>query len=399
MGPHSILRRFGCGYLALPAAVLMLAACEREQKQAEQPVLPVTVAQPIQKAVVDWDEYTGRFEASDAVEIRARVSGYLTEVHFKDGQLVQKGDLLFTIDRRPFEQALAQAQAEVSRAQSELEFAKGDLQRAQPLVKQGTVSVQLFEDRRRRQQDADAQLRSAESRVKSALLDLEFSEVRAPLKGLTSNRRVDVGNFVSGGGTTSTLLTTLVATDPIYFVFDASESDYLRYIRLARDGKRPSSRNFANPVDLHLLDETEWKWHGKMNFVDNRLDPNAGTIRGRAEFANPDGFLTPGVFGRLRLIGSNEYQALLIPDAAVVSDQARKLVLAVKDDGTVEGKQVQLGPIFEGLRVVRSGIDANDKIVIDGVQRARPGAKVKAEPGEIKPPAPQVTSSADGQKG
>lgn len=389
--------RRGLVFSGVAIISLALVACDQKQEQAAPPPPSVKVAQPLQKDVVDWDEYTGRFEASDFVEIRARVSGYLTEVHFKDGQTVEKGDLLFTIDPRPFQRALEQAQAELARSKSERDFAKSDLERAQPLVKQGTVSVQVFEDRRRKQQEAEAGVKSAEARVQSAQLDLDFTSVRAPLKGRLSNRRIDVGNFVSGGGAQSTLLTTLVALDPIFFVFDASEADYLRYVRLSRDGRRPLSRDFANPVQLRLTDETDWKWKGVMNFVDNRLDPNSGTIRGRAVFQNPDFFLTPGTFGRLRLIGSNEYQGLLIPDAAVVSDQARKLVLAVKDDGTVEGKVVTLGPIYDGLRVIRTGLAAEDKIIIDGVQRAKPGAKVTPEQGTIE--TPKLTSSADEARG
>ncbi len=292
--------------------------------QAAPPPQPVTVAKPMQKRVSDWDEFTGRFEASNFVEVRARVSGNLTEVHFTDGQDVKPGDLLFTIDRRPFQRTVEQAEAELARSRSTLEFTKADLERAEPLVARGTVSVQSFQDRKRAQGEAEAAVQAAEARLKGSQLDLEFTEVRAPLKGRISNRRVDVGNYVSGGAG-GTLLTTIVSVDPIYFVFDASEADYLRYARLAEDGNRPSSRTTANPVQVRLMDEDSWDHKGVMNFVDNRLDPNSGTIRGRAVFDNKDGFLTPGTFGRLRLIGSNEYDALLVPDDRRVSSSWRSI--------------------------------------------------------------------------
>lgn len=380
--------------LALAGGLSGCGQAEEQQQQSAPPALAVTVATPLQKTVTDWDEFTGRFEASNFVEVRSRVSGTLMEVHFKDGQDVKKGDLLFTIDKRPFQRAVEQTQAELARSKSTVEFARADLERAEPLVARGTVSVQSFQDRKRAQGEAEAAVQSAEARLKAAQLDLEFTEVRAPLDGRISNRRVDVGNFVSGGGATSTLLTTIVSTDPIYFVFDASEADYLRYARLAADGDRPSSRNTANPVQVRLMDEDAWDHKGVMNFVDNRLDPNSGTIRGRAVFENKDGFLTPGTFGRLRLIGSNEYDALLVPDEAVVSDQARKLLMTVDSEGTVTGKPVELGPIHDGLRVIRSGIGPDDRIVIDGVQRAQPGQKVAIEEGKVEPKREAEQSAA-----
>ncbi len=395
------------GYLRAVAIACVLALAgglsgcgqAEEHQQGAPPPLPVTVATPLQKTVTDWDEFTGRFEASNFVEVRSRVSGTLMEVHFKDGQDVKKGDLLFTIDKRPFQRAVEQAQAELARSKSTVEFARADLERAEPLVARGTVSVQSFQDRKRAQGEAEAAVQSAEARLKAAQLDLEFTEVRAPLNGRISNRRVDVGNFVSGGGATSTLLTTIVSTDPIYFVFDASESDFLRYSRLAETGQRPSSRNTANPVKVQLMDEETWAHEGTMNFVDNRLDPNSGTIRGRAVFENKDGFLVPGVFGRLRLVGSEPYEALLVPEDAVVSDQARKLLMTVDAEGKVAPKVIELGPIHEGLRVVRSGIGPDDRVVIDGVQRAMPGQKVPVEEGKIEPQPPGESASATMPRG
>jgi RND family efflux transporter MFP subunit len=371
----------------LVAAILgaaLLAACDQEQgqQQAAPPPAPVTVATPLQKDIRDWDEFTGRLEASNLVELRARVSGYLTAVHFKDGQDVKTGDLLFTVDKRPFERAVEQAEAELSRARSTLDFTKADLERAKPLVERGTVSVQSFQDRQRAEGEAEAAVQGAEARLKAAQLDLEFTEVRAPLDGRISNRRVDVGNYVTGGSG-ATVLTNIVSLDPIYFVFDASEADYLDYARMLT--KTSGDRQMESPVELMLMDEKDWSHKGVMNFVDNRLDPNSGTIRGRAVFENDDGFLTPGVFGRLRVADPERYTATLVPDEALVSDQGRKLLMSVDAEGKVVAKPVETGPLYEGLRVIRSGIAPTDRIVISGVQRARPGQTVKPEDGKIEP--------------
>ena len=363
----------------------LLASCDNQPVAGAGPPLPppVTVARPLQKKITEWDEYTGRFAALETVEVRARVSGFIESVHFNEGQMVKQGDLLFVIDRRPYQLAVEQSKADLARAQSRLEIASLDVQRGAPLVRNQTVTEREFDTRKSTEKDAIGQVASAEAAVKQAELNLEWSEVRAPISGRISDKRVDAGNLITGGPSGATLLTVIVSVDPIHFVVDASEADFLHYLRLAAAGARPSSRDVQNPVAVRLADETDYVHHGHMDFVDNAINPKTGTMRGRAIFDNTDGLLTPGSFGRLRLFGG-EHEALLVPDAAISSDQSRKIVFTVADDGTVGTKLIELGPIVDGLRVIRSGLAATDRIVIDGIQRARPGQKVKPEDGKIE---------------
>jgi membrane fusion protein, multidrug efflux system len=378
----------GCLLLLVPA----LAGCDNKPAAgAAPPPPPVTVARPLQKQITEWDEYTGRFVAVESVEVRARVSGFIDSVNFSEGQIVKQGDLLFVIDPRPYRNAVDQAKADLERAKAKHELASLDVQRAIPLVRNQTLTEREFDTRKANERDAAAQVGAAEAALKQAELNLEWTDVRAPISGRISDRRVDAGNLITGGASGPTLLTHIVSIDPIHFVFDGSEADFLRYIRLSKAGARPSSRDAQNPVSVRLSDETEFKHEGRMNFVDNVLNPKTGTIRGRAVFDNKDGFLTPGFFGRLRLFGG-EHEALLIPDSAIASDQSRKIVFTVADDGTVGTKLIEQGPIVDGLRVIRSGLAPTDRIVIDGLQRARPGSKVKPEDGKIEPP-PQTSAS------
>jgi RND family efflux transporter MFP subunit len=370
----------------------VLAGCDGKPAASSPPPPPaVTVSRPLQKTIVEWDEYTGRFVAVETVEVRARVSGFIDSVHFKEGQIVKQGDLLFIIDPRPYRNAVEQAKAEVERAKARLEIATLDIQRAAPLVRSQTLTEREFDTRRSTERDAAAQVASLEAARKQAELNLEWTEVRAPISGRISDKRVDAGNLITGGATGATLLTVIVSMDPIHFVFDGSEADFLHYLRLAASGARPLSRDVQNPVSVRLADETEYKHHGRMNFVDNTLNPRTGTIRGRAVFDNTDGLLTPGFFGRLRLFGG-EHEALLLPDNAIMSDQSRKIVLTVAEDGAVGTKLVELGPIVDGLRVIRSGLAPADRIVIEGLQRARPGQKVTPEDGKIEAAAAQATA-------
>jgi multidrug efflux system membrane fusion protein len=362
----------------------VLAGCDSKSTSGSAPPPPtVTVSQPLQKSITEWDEYTGRFTALETVEIRARVSGFIDSVHFKEGQIVKKDDLLFVIDQRPYQIAVEQAKADIERAQAKLDIATQDVNRATPLVQSQTLTEREFDTRKSIQRDAAGQLASANAARKQAELNLEWTEVRAPIAGRISDKRVDAGNLISGGQTGATLLSVIVSIDPIHFVFDGSEADFLHYLRLAAAGTRPSSRDAPNPVAVRLADETEYPHQGRMDFVDNVINPKTGTIRGRAVFDNKDGFLTPGLFGRLRLFGGT-HDALLIPDSAIASDQANKVVFTVAEDGTVGTKRVELGHIIDGLRLVRSGLAPTDRIVIDGLPRARPGQKVKAEDGTIK---------------
>src|SRR5882724_3257111 len=366
----------------------LLAGCDNKSGAgAAPPPPPVTVSKPLQKSITEWDEYTGRFVPVATVEVRARVSGFIDSIHFKDGQIVKKDDLLFVIDQRPYQIAVEQAKADLERARAKYDIATSDVDRATPLVRNQTLTEREFDTRKSTQRDAAGQVGSGEAALKQAQLNLEWSEVRAPVAGRISDRRVDAGNLITGGQTGATLLTAIVSLDPIHFVFDGSEADFLHYLRLAAAGSRPSSRDVQNPVSVRLADETEYKHQGRMNFVDNTLNPRTGTIRGRAVFDNKDGLLTPGFFGRLRLFGG-ENNALLIPDTAIASDQSRKIVFTVADDGTVGTKLIELGPIVDGLRVIRSGLAATDRIVIDGLQRARPNQKVKPEEGVIAPVEP-----------
>jgi multidrug efflux system membrane fusion protein len=366
----------------------VLAGCDSKPAANSGPPLPtVAVAHPLQKSVTEWDEYTGRFTALETVEIRARVSGFIDSVHFQEGQIVKQNDLLFVIDQRPYRIAVEQANADIQRAQAKLDIATDDVNRATPLVQSKTLTEREFDTRQSVQRDAAGQLASANAALKQAQLNLEWTEVRAPIAGRISDKRVDAGNLISGGQTGATLLSVIVSIDPIHFVFDGSETDFLHYLRLAAAGARPSSRDAPNPVAVRLADETEFTHMGRMDFVDNAINPKTGTIRGRAVFDNKDDFLTPGFFGRLRLFGGT-HDALLIPDGAIASDQASKIVFTVADDGMVGTKRVELGPIIDGLRVVRSGLAPTDRIVIDGLPRARPGQKVKAEDGTIKAAAP-----------
>jgi RND family efflux transporter MFP subunit len=342
---------------------------------------PVTVATPLARPVTQWDEHTGRIEPSARVEIRPRVSGQVMQVHFQDGALVRAGELLFTLDQRPFKIALDSARAELGRAEARLTLAEQQVQRYTPLVAQRFAPEAEMDTRRSSLREAQAGLAAARAALQQVELDLEFSEIRAPRPGRVSDRRVDAGNLVQQG---TTLLTTLVALDPVYVSFDASEAQYLRYARAQAGGFRPAGGTGGAQVRLRLLDEAEFGHEGRVDFVDNTFDGRSGTIRGRAVVANPDLFLTPGSFARLRLF-AGDAPALLVPDAAVVADQSGRMVLTVTPEGKVAPRSVQLGALVDGLRVVRSGLAAEDRVIIGGLHRARPGAQVTAELGRIGP--------------
>ena len=337
--------------------------------------------------MTEWDEYTGRFEPTDRVDVRARVDGYVSSIHFRDGVIVRTGDLLFVIDPRPYEAVLEGARADVARAETRVELATTDFIRGEEIFAIKGISQEEFDQRTQAKKEAEAALVVARAAERAAALNVEFTSVRAPMGGRISENYVSVGNLVSGGQAGSTLLTTIVAIDPIQFVFDASEADYLRYSRLNAKGERRSSRDAANPVRIRLLDESTITLVGTMDFVDNRLDPTTGTIRGRALVPNKDGFLTPGQFGRLQLLGSGEFDALLVPDSAILSDQSRRFVWTVGNDDVPEQRVVEPGGLERGLRIVRAGLQRGDRVVINGMQRVRPGAKVTPTAGEIEPPA------------
>jgi RND family efflux transporter MFP subunit len=386
MPSQPVLPFLKAGLIGLMA--FLLASCG-ENQQAQAPGSPpppsVSVANPVEKKVVEWDEYTGRFDSVDTVEVRARISGVLTEVKFTDGAVVKKGDLLFVIDPRPFQRVLDRDRAALQGAKVKLDFAQKDLERARPLLSNNTISQQVFDQRNQAVKTAEAEVLSAEASVRSAELDVEFTQIHAPITGRISRKLISEGNYITGGSGSGTLLTTIVSTDPIYFYFDISEADFLKYKRLIEQGKRPSSRETPNPIEVGLQGDTGFPYRGQMNFVDNRIDASTGSLRERATFQNPNAMLLPGLFARARVIGSDPYNAILLPDAAIATDQSNRLVFVVADDGAVSAKPVTLGPIIDGLRVIRTGVTPSDWVIVNGVQRARKGIKVKAEKTVIEP--------------
>jgi RND family efflux transporter MFP subunit len=365
------------------ASGLALAGCDGDAPRAAPAAPPppqVTVARPVAKMVTEQDEYVGRFVAVDSVEIRARVSGHLEKVHFTDGQFVKNGDLLFTLDRRPFQVELEQAKANLAQAKANLSYAVTDLARGKDLVGRNVISQQTFDQRTQAKAVAEANVAAQEAAVKQAALNLDYTELRAPVSGRIGDRRVSPGNLVMGGVTgTTTLLATIQSTDPIRFEFTADEGSYLRYLRMVKNG--PDRINDARkvPVKLKLLDEQIFSHPGRMDFVDNAIDNSSGTIRGRAIFPNPKGTFTPGMFGRIQVAAGPPAEALLVPDSAIGTEQVRKFVLVVDDQNVAQAKYVTLGPVVDGLRVVSSGLVADDRVVVNGLMRTRPGAKVTPE--------------------
>jgi multidrug efflux system membrane fusion protein len=361
----------------LVAGAFALGACGPAEAPAPKPP-SVGVAKPIRKTVTDWDEFTGRFEATEQVDVRARVSGYLETVAFKDGAIVQKGDLLFVIDPRPYEAALKRSQAALAAAQAKVTQSGRDLGRSQELLRAGNVAATVNDQRVSSARQAQAEVEGAQAQIQTDQLNLEFTHVAAPISGRISRKYVSEGNLVSGGDG-ATLLTTIVSLDPIHFYFDADELSYLKYNRLSLAGKRPSSRDVANPVLIATSDETEFTHEGRMDFVDNSLDRNTGTMRGRAIIPNPKYIFTPGQFGRLRLLGSSPYEALLIPDEAVGTDQSRKVAYVIGADNVVSVREIKIGRLFDGLRAVTDGLKPEDTIVVSGLQRLRVGSPVTPE--------------------
>ena len=362
-----------------------VSAADPPSAVAQAPPPTVTVAKPVFKRITEWDDYTGRFIAKERVDVRARVSGYLESVHFKEGRMAEAGELLFVIDQRPFQTEVARAKAGVDQAGTQLRVAQLQFERGQRLQSSRAMSTETAEERRGKRDAAQAEVDAAKANLRNAELNLGFTEVRAPMAGRLSDIRVDVGNLISGGTSDSTLLTTIVSLDPIEFEIEASEAEFLRYTRLDTAGTRRSSRDVPNRIEAQLIDETEWVHKGNMTFVDNEIDANSDSIRGHATFPNPDHVLLPGMFARARLFGAGEHEAVMVPDIAVVADQARKLVMVLGKDNVIEARVVKLGPIIDGLRVVREGLKPDETIVVNGIIRAHPG----------KPVTPTETTIAD----
>jgi RND family efflux transporter MFP subunit len=356
-----------------------LPGCGKKPEQAP-PAPTVVVSVPLRMTVTDWDDYVGQFVAVDSVDVRPRVSGYLQTIGFKDGDLVRKGQVLFVIDPRPYQAILDQAKGQEAHAVAAAQNAKTESGRGQTLLAAKAISAQAYDALIATDRQAAADLLAAQANVRTAALNLGFTRVIAPLDGRVSDRRVAPGNLVTAD---TTVLTNIVNLNPIRFAFTGSEALYLKYQRLNASGARASSRVNATPVQIRLQDEPTYRWNGRMDFVDNSLDTGSGTIRGRAVVDNPSYFLTPGMFGHMRLMGSGPYEGLLIPDQAISTDQSRQVVYVVGADDKVVQRVIEPGPLFNGLRVVRSGVGANDRVVIDGIQRARPGVKVTAKSGKI----------------
>ncbi|HEX8448431.1 MAG TPA: efflux RND transporter periplasmic adaptor subunit [Allosphingosinicella sp.] len=337
----------------------------------------VTVALPLERRINQWDDYVGRFEASRTVEVRPRVSGQIVGVHFTDGAIVRQGQLLFTLDSRPFDASLAEARAGVATARSELALAETNLARARRLLAEEAVSPSSVDQLSAMVRTARAALGAAQARVQARALEVEFTRIRAPIGGRISDSQTDPGNLVSGGDNSGTMLTTINALDPIHFTFDVPESLHLKAARQMRAGQGSPA------AEIRLQDEPGYNWHGRLDFVDNGISRNSGTIRARAVVRNPDYFLTPGMFGNMRLGDGGTTSALLVPDSAIRTDQARKILLVVGPGNVVAAKPVETGPLVGGLRVIRSGIAATDRVVVQGLQIALPGTKVNARPTRI----------------
>ncbi len=353
----------------------LLVACGRDAPPAPPPPA-VTVAEVREQEINEWDEFTGRIEAVDAVEIRPRVSGYIQRVAFAEGKEVRNGDVLFVIDPRPYEAELARATAELQRARTRASLAAKEVERAERLVAVQAISREEFDTRASAEAESRASISAAQAAVATARLNMDWTRVRSPIAGRVSRAEVTQGNLVQAGPPDATLLTTVVSLDPVYVYFEGDEQTYLRYGELARAGARPSSRDTRNPIQLGLANEQGFPHTGYVDFVDNQLNPETGTIRARAVFTNKDRVFTPGLFARLKLVGSARYRAVLVVDRAIGTDQDKKFVLAVKADSTAEYRPVEIGRLVDGMRIVRTGLKGGDRIVINGLQRVRPGMKV-----------------------
>ncbi len=356
-------------------ALAFLSACGAPAEEApQQGPMPVTVATPLQQEVVDWDDYVGRFEAVQSVEVKPRATGYLQAVHFRDGDFVRQGQLLFTIDARPAQAQLDQSRAQLARAQAALANARTELARSQTLAASQAASREEVEQRQAAVRTAQADVAAANATIRAQQLNVGFTRVVAPISGRISERRVDTGNSVTAD---QTVLTTIVSTNPLHFAFEGSEAALLRYQRQGGGNQTGAA------VRIRLQDEADYVHAGTLDFIDAGLNPAAGTIRARALVANPDGLLRPGMMGRLRLASGPAYRALLVPDAAIGTDATRRILNVVDNEGNVTPRPVELGPRIGELRVIRSGIGPNDRVIINGLQRAMPGQKVQPQAGQI----------------
>ena len=376
--PILSLSRFtrACALLTLTVLFLAPRNIALAQPGGDGAAVPVPAVRPIVRKLVEYDEYTGRFAAVNRVDLRARVSGYLSAAEFTEGQVVHAGDLLFVIDQRPLQIAVTAAQAEVEEMRAGLELARTEAGRSRTLRKNLVISQEDLDQRVQAEVVAASRLSRAQTTLARAELNLEFTEIRAPIDGRIGRRLLDVGNMVIGGDVQGSLLTTIVQEDPIHFYFEVSEADFLRYARLHQSGARIASRNTANAISIKLLDEEKFVHHGAMDFVDNELNATTGTVQGRGLLPNPDGLLQPGLFGRVRLPGSGLHPVVLVPDHVIQFDQSRQFVFVINPDGIVERKWISIGPIAEGQRIIREGLDGSELVAAGGFHRMRAGMQV-----------------------
>ncbi len=382
-------------FLLCAVAIAALAGCGSEAAPEPAPPPPqVSVAPVLIKDIRPWDEFTGRIEAVESVELRPRVSGAIERVNYVEGSLTEAGDVLSVIDQRPYRAALAQARAELARARAEAGLARKELGRADRLAGARAISAEALDQRQTTLAQAEASMRAAQAAVDMAELDLEFTQVRAPISGRVGRARVTAGNLVSTQPG-ATLLTTIVSLDPVHVYFEQNEATYLRYSLMSRNGERESARNASHPVRVGLAGDAGYPYSGEMDFLDNRVDPGPGTIRARAVLPNPQHVFTPGLFARVKVFGSGVFEAMLIDDRAVLTDQDRKYVYVVGDDGHAQRRDVRLGRKVDGLRVVQSGLAPGDRVIVHGVQKVFfPGMPVQAQviamgdPPPVPPSAP-----------
>ncbi len=381
--------------LSVALTLATISGCSdeaRSKPNAAPPAAPeVTVAEVVCKQLADADEFTGRLEAVHVVEVRPRVSGFLEKVNFKEGAIVHQGDVLFEIDPRPFQAIVDQLKGELAEAKSDLARADSDFQRAERLHNNNGMSIEEYDRRAAQKNTAAAKIASTEAALRGAQLNLDFTHVLAPITGRVSRAEITEGNLVEAGAANTHPLTTLVSLDPVYLYFDVDEQTYLKYAKVTRTAG-PSAHNLGNEARLALVDEQDFPHVGHVNFVDNQVSSTTGTIRLRATFPNPNFALTPGLFGRVRLQGGGAYQGCLARDEAVVTDLNQKYVFVVGKDNTAQYRPVKLGPMTEGLRVIRSGVKEGDVIVVNGLQRIRPGATVN--PKKISMAADNATNES-----
>jgi RND family efflux transporter MFP subunit len=381
--------------LVLTAAVLSACSQGEAQTNGAPPPPQVSVAQVIAKEINEWDELSGRIEAAEFVEIRPRVTGYLNEVKFQPGSMVKKGDVLFVIDSRPYRAEAARADADLKRAETARELAKSEVARAEKLLSAKAISQQEFDQRAAAVREAESQAKGAQAALTAANLNTEYATIRSPIGGRVSRNEISVGNLVVPG---TTLLTTVASQNPVHVYFEVDEQQYLKYVSLAKSGERASSREKRNPINMGLANEEGFPHAGYVDFVDNRLDPKTGTMRGRAVFDNKEERFTPGLFAKLKLIGSGKYNAILINDRAVGTDQSKKFVLVVDKENRATYRPIKLGPLVDGLRVVKEGLQPGETIIVNGLQRVRPGMPVTPQKTAMAPEKGEKVAASPMQK-